>query len=293
MLPPDVSRLPYLFPVPAKPLRSLLDAKAKRGEEFSDDEAALDVMLAIDRDDLRPHRYLAKRWGWSASRAYRTLSELEATAADWRSFGQASGGASVKHPETEVKHGETKTGQNDAVTAASETQVKHPETEAKRYRTDPDLKTQKNQSPPTPPGGAEGGGGDDSAEDEPDPTPYAEVVGHLNDICGTGYRPTSKKTQGLIRARMAEGFTVDDFRTVHRKKAREWLRTERAQFLRPETLYGTKFESYLNAPEPTPRREPAADDARNRPIETFQRNRAAGLAALGVGPGGMGGPGDA
>ncbi|HGG0587317.1 conserved phage C-terminal domain-containing protein [Bacillus cereus] len=72
-----------------------------------------------------------------------------------------------------------------------------------------------------------------------------EIVNYLNDVCGSSYRSTSKKTQSLIKTRLVEGFTVDDFKTVIDTKAREWLRTEQAKYLRPETLFGTKFEGYL------------------------------------------------
>ncbi|KOS25511.1 replication protein [Bacillus anthracis] len=72
-----------------------------------------------------------------------------------------------------------------------------------------------------------------------------EIVNYLNDVCGSSYRLTSKKTQTLIKTRLVEGFTVDKFKTVIGTKAKEWLRTEQAKYLRPETLFGTKFEGYL------------------------------------------------
>lgn len=75
---------------------------------------------------------------------------------------------------------------------------------------------------------------------------YAEIIDALNTAAGTSYRPTSRKTQELINARLAEGYTVDDFRTVIAKKAAEWKDDPKmAQYLRPETLFGTKFEGYL------------------------------------------------
>lgn len=74
-----------------------------------------------------------------------------------------------------------------------------------------------------------------------------EVVDYLNAICGTNYRKNSAKTQSFIKARLNEGYTVDDFKTVISKKAKEWKGTEMEKYLRPETLFGTKFESYLNA----------------------------------------------
>lgn len=77
--------------------------------------------------------------------------------------------------------------------------------------------------------------------------PYREIVDYLNAKAGTSYRHTSKKTQQLIRARWNEGFRLDDFKTVIDNKVTEWLNDPKMnKYLRPETLFGTKFESYLN-----------------------------------------------
>jgi predicted phage replisome organizer/uncharacterized phage protein (TIGR02220 family) len=77
--------------------------------------------------------------------------------------------------------------------------------------------------------------------------PYREIIEHLNAVTGSSYRHTSQKTQKLIKARWNEGFTLNDFKTVIDKKAREWLNNpEMSKYLRPETLFGTKFEAYLN-----------------------------------------------
>lgn len=76
---------------------------------------------------------------------------------------------------------------------------------------------------------------------------YTEIIDYLNEKAGTKYRASTKKTQSCIHARMQEGFTVDDFKTVIDKKCADWIGTEYEQYLRPETLFGTKFESYLNA----------------------------------------------
>lgn len=81
-----------------------------------------------------------------------------------------------------------------------------------------------------------------------------EVVAYLNKQAGMHYRATTPKTRKLIRARIKEGFTVSDFKTVIDKKCGEWLGDdEMVMYLRPETLFGTKFESYLNqrAADPT------------------------------------------
>lgn len=76
---------------------------------------------------------------------------------------------------------------------------------------------------------------------------YISIVSYLNERLGTSYKPTTAKTQSAIRARLSEGFTLDDFRTVIDKKSTEWIGTEYEKYLRPETLFGTKFEGYLNA----------------------------------------------
>ena len=74
----------------------------------------------------------------------------------------------------------------------------------------------------------------------------ADVVDYLNEMAGTHYRAGVAKTQSLIKARVNEGFTEEDFRTVIDKKCADWIGTEYEQYLRPQTLFGTKFESYLN-----------------------------------------------
>lgn len=85
-----------------------------------------------------------------------------------------------------------------------------------------------------------------------------EVVQYLNQVCGTHYRASSKKTQRLIHARQQEGFTLDDFKIVIDKKAEEWgPNPDMCKYLRPETLFGTKFESYLNQQGRLSETEPA------------------------------------
>lgn len=74
------------------------------------------------------------------------------------------------------------------------------------------------------------------------------IIGHLNDKAGTHYKTKAPNTQRHINARLAEGFTVEDFITVIDKKCAEWKGTNMEKYLRPETLFGSKFESYLNAP---------------------------------------------
>lgn len=76
---------------------------------------------------------------------------------------------------------------------------------------------------------------------------YSRVIEYLNQKTSKNFKSTTKKTQSLIKARINEGFNYEDFVQVIDTKAKEWLNNkEMEQYLRPETLFGTKFESYLN-----------------------------------------------
>lgn len=74
-----------------------------------------------------------------------------------------------------------------------------------------------------------------------------DIVAFLNERAGTNYRPSTKSTRDKIQARLNEGFTLDDFKTVIEKKCAAWVDDPKmSKFLRPETLFGPKFEGYLN-----------------------------------------------
>lgn len=77
--------------------------------------------------------------------------------------------------------------------------------------------------------------------------PFEEIVSHLNEKTNSNYRHTTKATQNLIKARVNDGFELDDFKQVIDTKSSQWLNDkEMTKYLRPQTLFGTKFESYLN-----------------------------------------------
>lgn len=86
-----------------------------------------------------------------------------------------------------------------------------------------------------------------SSSNEHDRTPYSEIVDYLNEKTNSNFRSSSKDTRKHIRARYAEGFTLDDFKKVVDNKTAEWLNNSKMNtYLRPKTLFGTNFESYLN-----------------------------------------------
>lgn len=86
-----------------------------------------------------------------------------------------------------------------------------------------------------------------SSSDEQDDVPYKEIVDYLNLKTSKSYKYSTSKTKSLIKARWNEGFRVDDFKKVIDNKCFEWIgNLGMAKYLRPETLFGTKFEGYLN-----------------------------------------------
>jgi len=76
--------------------------------------------------------------------------------------------------------------------------------------------------------------------------PYKEIIEYLNEKAGKQYRDTTPKTRELIRARWNEGFRLEDFKKVINNEVLKWKDTDMENYLRPITLFSTKFESYLN-----------------------------------------------
>ena len=72
------------------------------------------------------------------------------------------------------------------------------------------------------------------------------VIGLLNDLTGKKFKSTTKKTRSLINARLNDGFEEADLLRVVRVKVKEWHGSSMGKYLRPETLFGSKFEGYAN-----------------------------------------------
>ena len=77
-----------------------------------------------------------------------------------------------------------------------------------------------------------------------------EIVDYLNEKAHKNYRSNNKTTIRHINARLKEGRTLSDFKQVIDNRCATWLGTDMEQYLRPGTLFGSKFEDYLNAPAP-------------------------------------------
>jgi len=73
------------------------------------------------------------------------------------------------------------------------------------------------------------------------------VIDHLNKLNGTLYKSNAKSTVKIIEALLKEGYTEEDLKLVITKKVSTWKKDrDMAKYIRPETLFGNKFESYLN-----------------------------------------------
>lgn len=80
-----------------------------------------------------------------------------------------------------------------------------------------------------------------------DTIPYERIIRYLNARTQSSFKAGSKATRSRIRARFREGFKAEDFKKVIDVKCAEWLHDDKmAKYLRPETLFGAKFEGYLN-----------------------------------------------
>ena len=85
---------------------------------------------------------------------------------------------------------------------------------------------------------------------KPDSIPYSDIINYLNEKAKRSFKVT-EKWKSLIKARWNEGQRYDDFIKVIDIKTNQWLRDPKmSKYLRPETLFSNKFDSYLNEIEP-------------------------------------------
>ncbi len=76
---------------------------------------------------------------------------------------------------------------------------------------------------------------------------HKKIIDYLNSKAGVHYKHNANATKRVIDARLKEGYTPADFKAVIDKKVTEWINNpEMSKYLRPTTLFGPKFESYLN-----------------------------------------------
>ena len=76
----------------------------------------------------------------------------------------------------------------------------------------------------------------------------SNIIEYLNKKANKNFRTDTDKTIQVIKARLKEGFSIDDIKRVIDIKVKDWLHKDDMNvFLRPETLFGNKFEGYLNS----------------------------------------------
>ena len=103
-----------------------------------------------------------------------------------------------------------------------------------------------------------------------------QIVSYLNERANTNFRSSGSKTKQVINARLNEKYSLDDFKKVIDNKCNEWLGTEHEKYLRPETLFGNKFEGYLNQkPKPAKAHEIKDRYSGKSPdyFEQFRKNK--------------------
>ena len=102
--------------------------------------------------------------------------------------------------------------------------------------------------------------------EKPEQVPYAKIIGTLNEACGCQFKADTQATRRHIKARWNEGWRFPDFEAVITSRHAEWAGDAKmCQFLRPETLFGTKFESYLQQARNGPQAGVATVDGSTAP----------------------------
>ena len=90
----------------------------------------------------------------------------------------------------------------------------------------------------------------DGNEPVPDNDLPLSLISYLNKKTGSSYRMTDQ-IRTLINERLSEGYTIEQMKSVIDKKCTEWSCDGKMRsYLRPSTLFGERFEEYINAPVP-------------------------------------------
>lgn len=224
-----------------KLFRQLQDNEIWTSEKFTDGQAWVDLILLANhtpgiikkrgiRIDLKRGQIgwsevqLSKRWRWSRGKVRRFLKYLDAEKMI-KTVQQTGQQNKFITTHIEIVNYETYQGDGTANGTLNST-ANGQQTDSKRYRNNKEEN--------------ENNGKNDNKE-------QIYIVQLLNNLTGKTFRHSSDKTRRIIKARLSEGFTVEDFETVINKKTEQWKNDpQMSKFLRPETLFGNKFEGYLN-----------------------------------------------
>lgn len=75
-----------------------------------------------------------------------------------------------------------------------------------------------------------------------------EVISYLNLKAKKNFKVNTASHQKFIKARLKEGYVLEDFKKVVDIMVAKWEGTEYEQYLQPQTLFGNKMDNYLNQP---------------------------------------------
>ena len=73
-----------------------------------------------------------------------------------------------------------------------------------------------------------------------------EVITYLNQVTKKNFNKNTASHHKYIKARLKEGYKLKDFKHVVNVMAATWMGTDYERYLQPQTLFGNKFDSYLN-----------------------------------------------
>ena len=79
---------------------------------------------------------------------------------------------------------------------------------------------------------------------------YKEIISYLNLKAKKNFKVNTASHQKFIKARLKEGYVLEDFKKVVDIMVAKWKGTEYEQYLQPQTLFGNKMDNYLNQPMP-------------------------------------------
>lgn len=117
----------------------------------------------------------------------------------------------------------------------------------------------------------------DNVEQKPDLIPYREIIEHLNQNTGKAFKHTAAGHKKLIKARWNEGYRLEDFQKVIEVKSVEWLNDSKMEtYLQPTTLFGNKFDQYLNQQSKGGKQIPEKSDE-EKMLEELSRQRLANI----------------
>ena len=77
-----------------------------------------------------------------------------------------------------------------------------------------------------------------------------EVISYLNLKAKKNFKFDTASHHKFIKARLKEGYTLEDFKKVVDIMSAKWIGTEYEQYLQPQTLFGNKMDNYLNTTMP-------------------------------------------